>query len=147
MVNCRSGKKSWWRKVQVAKSLVVNSTSDQKSSGKTSITLLGIGTIVGSAVFNILFVIGMCALFSKTVLHLTWWPLLRDCTFYSISLLTLISFFLDEQIEMYEAAILLGIYAGYVFFMKYNVQAEVSFKRLIGANKVHETQFMNNVSF
>ena len=26
---------------------------------------VGIGTIVGSAVFNILFVIGMCALFSK----------------------------------------------------------------------------------
>jgi sodium/potassium/calcium exchanger 2 len=51
---------------------------------------VGIGTIVGSAVFNILFVIGMCALFSKTVLHLTWWPLFRDCTFYSFSLITLI---------------------------------------------------------
>ena len=59
-------------------------------------TDVGIGTIVGSAVFNILFVIGMCALFSKTVLLLTWWPLFRDCTFYSISLLTLIIFFLDE---------------------------------------------------
>jgi sodium/potassium/calcium exchanger 2 len=51
---------------------------------------VGIGTIVGSAVFNILFVIGMCALFSKTVLNLTWWPLFRDCTFYSFSLITLI---------------------------------------------------------
>ena len=101
---------------------------------------VGIGTIVGSAVFNILFVIGMCALFSKTVLKLTWWPLLRDCTFYSVSLLTLIAFFLDEKIEMYEAAILLAIYGLYVFFMKYNVVAEVGFKRLIGANKVHETQ-------
>ena len=87
----------------------------------------------------------MCALFSKTVLHLTWWPLLRDCTFYSISLLTLISFFLDEMIEMYEAAILLAVYAAYVLFMKYNVKCEVAFKRLIGANKVHETQLMNNV--
>ena len=62
---------------------------------------MGIGTIVGSAVFNILFVIGMCALFSKTVLHLTWWPLFRDCTFYSISLLTLIVFFLDEASSIY----------------------------------------------
>merc|ERR1712038_2162351 len=79
---------------------------------------VGIGTVVGSAVFNILFVIGMCALFSKTVLHLTWWPLFRDCAFYSISLLTLIAFFLDEQILWYEAAILLSIYAAYVFFMK-----------------------------
>ena len=97
---------------------------------------VGIGTIVGSAVFNILFVIGMCALFSKTVLHLTWWPLFRDCAFYSISLLTLIAFFLDEQILWYEAAILLSIYAAYVFFMKINIQAERFVKRLLFKNKV-----------
>merc|ERR1711902_450814 len=51
---------------------------------------VGIGTIVGSAVFNILFVIGMCALF-------------RDCTFYSISLITLILFFVDNYIKWWEA--------------------------------------------
>ena len=60
----------------------------------------GIGTIVGSAVFNILFVIGMCALFSKTVLHLTWWPLFRDCTFYSVSLITLILVSLELLISI-----------------------------------------------
>lgn len=32
----------------------------------------GFGTIIGSAVFNILFVIGMCAMFSKECLQLTW---------------------------------------------------------------------------
>jgi len=32
----------------------------------------GFGTIIGSAVFNILFVIGMCAMFSKESLQLTW---------------------------------------------------------------------------
>ena len=97
---------------------------------------VGIGTIVGSAVFNILFVIGMCALFSKTVLHLTWWPLFRDCAFYSISLLTLIAFFLDEKIVWYEALALLCIYASYVLFMKINVQAEKFVKRLLYKNKV-----------
>ena len=97
---------------------------------------VGIGTIVGSAVFNILFVIGMCALFSKTVLHLTWWPLFRDCAFYSISLLTLIAFFLDEKIVWWEASILLGIYTLYVMFMKFNVQAERFVKRLLFKNKV-----------
>lgn len=97
---------------------------------------VGIGTIVGSAVFNILFVIGMCALFSKTVLHLTWWPMLRDCTFYSISLLSLILFFMDEQITWYEAVALLSIYASYVFFMKYNMQAERAIKKLLSKNKV-----------
>ncbi len=33
---------------------------------------VGFGTIVGSAVFNVLFVIGMCAICSKEVLTLTW---------------------------------------------------------------------------
>ena len=47
---------------------------------------VGFGTIVGSAVFNVLFVIGMCAMLSKETLHLTWWPLARDCFYYSISL-------------------------------------------------------------
>jgi len=97
---------------------------------------VGIGTIVGSAVFNILFVIGMCALFSKTVLHLTWWPLLRDCTFYSISLLTLIGFFIDNTIMWYEALGLLSIYFSYVAFMKINQYAERAAKKLLGANKV-----------
>ena len=50
---------------------------------------VGFGTIVGSAVFNVLFVIGTCAVASKEPLHLTWWPLARDCTYYCISLLTL----------------------------------------------------------
>lgn len=59
---------------------------------------VGIGTIVGSAVFNVLFVIGMCAMFSTTVLQLTWWPLFRDCTFYIISLLVLIISFYNQEI-------------------------------------------------
>jgi len=97
---------------------------------------VGIGTIVGSAVFNILFVIGMCALFSKTVLHLTWWPLFRDCTFYAISLITLIIFFKDERIKWWEAALLLSTYVAYVGFMKFNVQAERFVKKLLYKNKV-----------
>lgn len=97
---------------------------------------VGIGTIVGSAVFNILFVIGMCALFSKTVLSLTWWPLFRDCTFYSISLITLIIFFRDGEIEWNEALVLFCIYIAYVSFMKWNVQVERFVKKIIYKNKV-----------
>ena len=96
---------------------------------------VGIGTIVGSAVFNILFVIGMCALFSKTVLNLTWWPLFRDCTFYSISLITLILFFVDNYIRWWEAGLLLCLYFLYVLFMKFNEQAERAIKRLISKKR------------
>lgn len=60
---------------------------------------VGIGTIVGSAVFNILFVISMCAIFSKTVLELTWWPLFRDVSFYSIILVSLMICFKDSKIH------------------------------------------------
>lgn len=97
---------------------------------------VGIGTIVGSAVFNILFVIGMCAIFSKTVLTLTWWPLFRDCFFYSVSLITLIMFFKDNFIYWYEALVLLSFYISYVSFMKWNQPMERLVKKLIYKNKV-----------
>ncbi|XP_020294458.1 sodium/potassium/calcium exchanger Nckx30C [Pseudomyrmex gracilis] len=97
---------------------------------------VGIGTIVGSAVFNILFVIGMCAIFSRTVLTLTWWPLFRDCSFYSVSLITLIYFFRDSYIHWYEALVLFGFYLGYVSFMKWNKPVEKIVKRIIYRNRV-----------
>ncbi|XP_056907136.1 sodium/potassium/calcium exchanger 1 isoform X2 [Takifugu flavidus] len=89
---------------------------------------VGIGTIVGSAVFNILFVIGMCALFSREVLHLTWWPLFRDVSFYILDLIMLIIFFLDNVIMWWESMMLVGGYTLYVIFMKFNVQIEHAFK-------------------
>lgn len=97
---------------------------------------VGIGTIVGSAVFNILFVIGMCALFSKTVLTLTWWPLFRDCFFYSVSLITLIIFFKDNYIHWYEALVLFSFYIAYVSFMKWNQPMERFAKKIVYKNKV-----------
>ncbi|KAL6106696.1 slc24a1 [Pungitius sinensis] len=96
---------------------------------------VGIGTIVGSAVFNILFVIGMCALFSREVLHLTWWPLFRDVSFYIIGLILLIIFFLDNVIMWWESTMLVACYTLYVIFMKFNVQLEEIFKSLLLKNK------------
>ncbi|XP_030280763.1 sodium/potassium/calcium exchanger 1-like isoform X2 [Sparus aurata] len=89
---------------------------------------VGIGTIVGSAVFNILFVIGMCALFSREVLRLTWWPLFRDVSFYILGLILLIIFFLDNVIMWWESMMLVTAYTVYVIFMKFNVQIERAFK-------------------
>uniref|UniRef100_A0A8C2VAU9 Solute carrier family 24 member 2 n=2 Tax=Chinchilla lanigera TaxID=34839 RepID=A0A8C2VAU9_CHILA len=96
---------------------------------------VGIGTIVGSAVFNILFVIGMCALFSREILNLTWWPLFRDVSFYIVDLIMLIIFFLDNVIMWWESMLLLTAYVGYVIFMKFNVQVERWAKQVISRNK------------
>uniref|UniRef100_A0ABI7YNU7 Sodium/calcium exchanger membrane region domain-containing protein n=1 Tax=Felis catus TaxID=9685 RepID=A0ABI7YNU7_FELCA len=97
---------------------------------------VGIGTIVGSAVFNILFVIGMCALFSREILNLTWWPLFRDVSFYIVDLIMLIIFFLDNVIMWWESLLLLTAYFGYVVFMKFNVQVERWVKQMLNRNKV-----------
>ncbi|XP_069737303.1 sodium/potassium/calcium exchanger 2 isoform X4 [Phaenicophaeus curvirostris] len=99
---------------------------------------VGIGTIVGSAVFNILFVIGMCALFSKEILNLTWWPLFRDVSFYIVDLILLIIFFLDNLIMWWESVTLLTAYFCYVTFMKFNVEVEEWVKKFLSRNKVEK---------
>ncbi|CAI5679731.1 sodium/potassium/calcium exchanger 2 isoform X2 [Oreochromis niloticus] len=107
---------------------------------------VGIGTIVGSAVFNILFVIGMCALFSKEVLNLTWWPLFRDVSFYIVGLLMLIYFFLDNQIVLEESVSLLLFYTFYVTFMKFNAKFESIIKSTLGSNQVDELENAQKVN-
>ncbi|XP_055369523.1 sodium/potassium/calcium exchanger 2-like isoform X8 [Betta splendens] len=101
---------------------------------------VGIGTIVGSAVFNILFVIGMCAIFSKEILNLTWWPLFRDVSFYILDLIMLIIFFLDNSISVWESISLLSAYATYVIFMKFNSKVEGFVKDCMNKNQVVEVE-------
>eukprot|EP00559_Dactyliosolen_fragilissimus_P007397 CAMPEP_0184871144 /NCGR_PEP_ID=MMETSP0580-20130426/40151_1 /TAXON_ID=1118495 /ORGANISM="Dactyliosolen fragilissimus" /LENGTH=474 /DNA_ID=CAMNT_0027373693 /DNA_START=567 /DNA_END=1988 /DNA_ORIENTATION=- len=84
---------------------------------------VGFGTIVGSAVFNVLFVIGMCSLLSKEILTLTWWPLFRDCLYYSIGL-TILALFVGVvskgEITWWESLILFIMYIGYIILMVFN---------------------------
>ncbi|MGH0151588.1 UNVERIFIED_CONTAM: hypothetical protein FKN15_031745 [Acipenser sinensis] len=51
---------------------------------------VGVGTIVGSAVFNILCIIGVCGIFAGQVVVLTWWSVFRDSLYYTFSVLALI---------------------------------------------------------
>ena len=86
--------------------------------------------MVGSAVFNVLFVIGMCALATPKELgplRLTWWPLARDCCYYILTLGTLASFFTVTStgvISASEAAVQFGLYFGYVVLMSQNAKLE-----------------------
>ncbi|XP_043326775.1 sodium/potassium/calcium exchanger 1 isoform X2 [Cervus canadensis] len=107
---------------------------------------VGIGTIVGSAVFNILFVIGTCALFSREILNLTWWPLFRDITFYIFDLMMLILFFLDSLIAWWESVLLLLAYAFYVFTMKWNKQLELWVKEQLNKRPVAKVMALGDLS-
>lgn len=107
---------------------------------------VGIGTIVGSAVFNILFVIGTCALFSREILNLTWWPLFRDVSFYILDLSMLILFFLDSLIAWWESLLLLLAYALYVFTMKWNKQIELWVKEQLNRRPVAKVMALGDLS-
>ncbi|XP_052768643.1 sodium/potassium/calcium exchanger 4-like [Mya arenaria] len=81
---------------------------------------VGIGTIVGSAVFNILFVIGLCGLLVKQAMSISWWPLCRDSACYSISVVVLILVVKDGEVTWWESVIMLLLYALYILIMRFN---------------------------
>ncbi|XP_061602935.1 sodium/potassium/calcium exchanger 4 isoform X1 [Cololabis saira] len=81
---------------------------------------VGVGTIVGSAVFNVLCIIGVCGIFAGQVVMLTWWAVFRDSFYYVLSIVALIAFIYDEKIVWWESLILVLMYAGYILIMKFN---------------------------
>ena len=91
---------------------------------------IGLGTIVGSAVFNILFIVAICGLFAGSVLRLKPWPLLRDCTCYLLSIAALIAISYDKKVYWYEAVVLVTMYLLYVVIMYFNTSLEGCFARL-----------------
>ncbi|XP_038582912.1 sodium/potassium/calcium exchanger 4 isoform X2 [Micropterus salmoides] len=85
---------------------------------------VGVGTIVGSAVFNILCIIGVCGIFAGQVVILTWWAVFRDSFYYTLSVLALIAFIYDEKIVWWESLVLVVMYAGYILVMKFNTSMQ-----------------------
>uniref|UniRef100_A0A646QFR9 Sodium/potassium/calcium exchanger n=1 Tax=Hemiscolopendra marginata TaxID=943146 RepID=A0A646QFR9_9MYRI len=91
---------------------------------------IGLGAVIGSAVFNIMFVIGICALGAGMVVSLSTWPLIRDCSFYLLSIGALLIVMYDEEIMWYEAVGMLLLYIVYCIFMYFNSKFELWFKSL-----------------
>ncbi len=73
---------------------------------------LGMGTIIGSALFNVLVIVGAAAVIKKATLM--WQPVIRDTLFYALSILVLLFAFRDGQIVLYEALLFVGMYVFYV---------------------------------
>lgn len=72
----------------------------------------GAGTIVGSAVFNILVVVGISAMISTA--YLNWKPVVRDTSFYVIAIVSLFLIFQDGRVTWVEGVMLLTLYAVYI---------------------------------
>ncbi|CAB1331094.1 unnamed protein product [Coregonus sp. 'balchen'] len=74
---------------------------------------VGVGTIVGSAVFNILCIIGVCGIFAGQVVYLTKFAVFRDSLYYTLSVLALIAVIYDEKIVWWESLVLVVMYFGF----------------------------------
>ncbi len=76
---------------------------------------IGIGTIVGSALFNLLVIVGVVMILGKS--KMVWQPLLRDLIFYGISVALIILFFSDGHLSQIESLIFLSVYIIYILVM------------------------------
>ncbi|MEM1008419.1 MAG: calcium/sodium antiporter [Myxococcota bacterium] len=76
---------------------------------------VGIGTIVGSAVFNILVITGASAL-AKPI-KMTWKVALRDTVVYISCIFLLLLTFADGKISALEASLFLGFYTVYLIML------------------------------
>lgn len=79
--------------------------------------VIGIGSIVGSAIFNLLVIVGAAAWVKKT--KLTWQPVVRDLIFYSLSVGLLVYFIWDGEFTISEAILFLVLYVFYVIAVVY----------------------------
>ncbi|OQY56778.1 MAG: hypothetical protein B6245_17925 [Desulfobacteraceae bacterium 4572_88] len=76
---------------------------------------MGIGTIVGSAVFNILVITGISAIIRDAKVTLP--SVVRDTVFYLISIGALLYAFWDGEITLAESFLFIALYAGYIGFL------------------------------
>ncbi len=96
-----------------APELAIALTSLFQGSGEHSD--VGIGTIVGSAVFNILVITGASALARPAKITLS--VVIRDCLVYVMSIVLLLFTFYDGQIHPLEALSFLVLYASYLLIL------------------------------
>ncbi|XP_026754390.2 probable sodium/potassium/calcium exchanger CG1090 isoform X2 [Galleria mellonella] len=85
---------------------------------------IGVSGVIGSAVFNIMFVISVCALCAGTVSHLNWWPLCRDCFFYAVSILVMLCTIANGYVSWPEALFMLIMYGVYCVALRFNTALE-----------------------
>lgn len=98
------------------------------------------GTILGSAVFNVLFVIALCALISATVCELDPYPIVRDGGFYCIAVVVLFIVIYDQKVYWHEAFALVLLYLIYVLILKFNDRIS----RLLRKNSNKQNQRKSN---
>ena len=74
---------------------------------------LGVGTIVGSAIFNLLAIIGVAGIVKKSTI--AWQPVVRDLLFYAVSIIGFYIVLENERVTLLESVIFILMYFFYVY--------------------------------
>lgn len=90
---------------------------------------IGLGSIVGSAVFNVLLIVAICSLFAGSTLRLSRWPMLRHNLYFLLSIAALAAITYDRKVYWYEALVLVFMYVLYILLMYFNTRLEAIFQR------------------
>lgn len=96
---------------------------------------IGVGTIVGSAMFNILIIIAASAVVAPEPLHIDWKPFARDVTFYVLSIVLVFIFFQDNKVWWWESLLFIFLYFCYIFYMAYAKKISLFFGKDDGMEK------------
>ena len=80
----------------------------------------GVGTIVGSAVFNLCVIVGLSCLCSSRPLELFWWPVARDVVIYTVSIVTMLVVMFDGLVSALEGGLMTLLYVVYLALMVFN---------------------------
>lgn len=97
---------------------------------------IGVGTIIGSLMFNTLGVAAVASFAAPKSIQLDWWPITRDCVLYSSNILVLIICVWDNQITLAETIVMVVLYFTYFIII-------FQTKRLMPTVKWFLEQYMN----
>ncbi|XP_049545515.1 sodium/potassium/calcium exchanger 4-like isoform X1 [Anopheles darlingi] len=81
---------------------------------------IGLGTIMGSMLFNTLGVAALVGLLTRMHVQLDWWPLTRDTIIVTLTTTLLVVCVWDGRIEWYEATVFTVCYVLYFVVMFFN---------------------------
>jgi Ca2+/Na+ antiporter len=101
---------------------------------------LGAGTIIGSAIFNILCIAWGSALFLNKALKRG--PFIRDAVFYGLFIGLIAWSFWDGQIVWMEAILYIVMYIGYVLYLKFDNSRMNKANAEVVDSVVEETQHL-----
>lgn len=106
---------------------------------------LGVGTVVGSAIYNTLGVSACAGLAARKAIALDKWPLLRDSGVYIVAIVALAVIVIDDVVMWYEAMFMLAMYFGYFVLMFTQGKLRTAAKKLKNKNSFRSCEYTPSI--